>query len=369
MQPEAGKTYMSLDYAIKSKKKFCIVTPYNKAIIDIKKMIKEISNGQCKSYQVMIFLEFFNLDQVGNKLNNKRNYNDFELVIFEEIYTINSNYLLCVHKFMQKNTDIMTIVNGDMDQLTPIHEKLSDKKRDELINYLFPNHIYLKISKRFTHDKRFNALGNLIKKNMNECIEKQRECAQYIVEELFNNQHITQINSLDTKINLSYKNETIQNVNDIVHNQLLKKRKKGKDKYYAGLKLICKKRLKQNDYFYNVNQEYKINNVKGDEIFIDGNKLTKILIEKHFTLIYCWTGLSAQGITIKEKYCIFDWNYEYVDLKWLYVAITRATNLDNVYFYTGDKFYDNKFDVKQKIYKMISRYKQQDTNAKRENDE
>ena len=42
---------------------------------------------------------------------------------------------------------------------------------------------------------------------------------------------------------------------------------------------------------------------------------------------------SAQGTSIKCKITIFDYKYKYVSRKWIWTAITRATNLDNVYFY------------------------------------
>ncbi len=42
LRPGAGKSYLTLDYAIKNNMPFCVVVPYNKTISDIKKTIKEI---------------------------------------------------------------------------------------------------------------------------------------------------------------------------------------------------------------------------------------------------------------------------------------------------------------------------------------
>ena len=43
------------------------------------------------------------------------------------------------------------------------------------------------------------------------------------------------------------------------------------------------------------------------------------------------TGHSLQGSSIKENITFFDYKYKFGDRNWLWVAITRATNLNNVY--------------------------------------
>jgi hypothetical protein len=51
---------------------------------------------------------------------------------------------------------------------------------------------------------------------------------------------------------------------------------------------------------------------------------------------------ASQGCTIKSKYIIFDWKYSYVSIKWFKVALTRATDIDNIYFYDSD---ENKYSL------------------------
>jgi len=113
-----------------------------------------------------------------------------------------------------------------------------------------------------------------------------------------------------------------------------------------------------------MNQEYTIKKVENENIIIEDICLTKNIIKKHFTLPYCWTAHSAQGITIPEKYIIYDYRSQHVDLKWLYVSITRCNDLNNVYFYTGQL--NDLNNEKEKINKMILNYKTQDFNADRE---
>ncbi|MFM7977975.1 MAG: C-terminal helicase domain-containing protein [Candidatus Fonsibacter sp.] len=46
---------------------------------------------------------------------------------------------------------------------------------------------------------------------------------------------------------------------------------------------------------------------------------------------YFRTCHSLQGSSI----IVFDWDLHYTSRKWIYTAVTRATELNNVYFYNG----------------------------------
>ena len=56
---------------------------------------------------------------------------------------------------------------------------------------------------------------------------------------------------------------------------------------------------------------------------------------------YCFTCHSRQGSTIKEPITIHQWDFKYVSRKWLYKAITRTTELNNVYFMIDKHFNAN----------------------------
>ncbi|MFM7983142.1 MAG: ATP-binding domain-containing protein, partial [Candidatus Fonsibacter sp.] len=52
----------------------------------------------------------------------------------------------------------------------------------------------------------------------------------------------------------------------------------------------------------------------------------------------CKTCHSCQGSTIDKAITIFDHHkFAYASRKWLYTAVTRATNLKHVYFYDYDE--------------------------------
>ena len=54
---------------------------------------------------------------------------------------------------------------------------------------------------------------------------------------------------------------------------------------------------------------------------------------------YCATCHSSQGASINGKICIFDYPDKLVNWRWLWTAITRATQIENVYFhrYNNDR--------------------------------
>ncbi len=51
------------------------------------------------------------------------------------------------------------------------------------------------------------------------------------------------------------------------------------------------------------------------------------LIKNNFVHNYCKTCHSVQGSTIEEAITIFDHKFAYFTRKWLYTAVTRATDL------------------------------------------
>ena len=88
-----------------------------------------------------------------------------------------------------------------------------------------------------------------------------------------------------------------------------------------------------------VNYEYVIKAVKAGSIVLQELnakatiELKLDLVHKHFIHSYCRTVHSLQGSSIEGKITVFDWRFFFVSRKWLYTAITRATELKNVFFY------------------------------------
>ena len=89
------------------------------------------------------------------------------------------------------------------------------------------------------------------------------------------------------------------------------------------------------------------------------------LIKKNFVHYYCRTCHSLQGSTIEEAIPIFDHRFAYASRKWLYTAVTKATDLKQVYFYDYGESAENERDMIPYFTKKVDNYRQQDKKANR----
>ena len=93
------------------------------------------------------------------------------------------------------------------------------------------------------------------------------------------------------------------------------------------------------------------------------------LIRTNFIFAHASTCHSAQGSTINEKITIFDYHHFFCSREWLWTAITRSTDLNNVYFFryaVGIKDELNYNLILAYFQRKVSGYKSQDRLAKRE---
>ena len=87
-------------------------------------------------------------------------------------------------------------------------------------------------------------------------------------------------------------------------------------------------------------------------------------VRKLFIPSYCRTGHSLQGVTVQDSITLFDWDLPYITLKWIWVAITRTTSLDNVKIYNGKCFEFNETVIAKCFEKKIKEYQLQDSKSK-----
>ena len=75
---------------------------------------------------------------------------------------------------------------------------------------------------------------------------------------------------------------------------------------------------------------------------------------------YCCTCHNYQGSSIDGKVTIFDYKHYFMSRKWIWTSVTRATNLDDVYFfdYTNDPLHAR--TIKDYFKKKCDGYKGQD---------
>jgi len=167
--------------------------------------------------------------------------------------------------------------------------------------------------------------------------------------------------------NLAYKNDTSNEVSKHLRKKLNKQ-----NEYEIGEVLICRDYAKLKNVTFNVNFEYEIMEVTENSLKIkniaspDVYEVPIKLIRSNFQFNYCTTCHSVQGSTIRETITIFDYKFFFVTRKWIWTAIGRAINLDDVYFY--DYSEDQTFNlnlIKAYFKNKIKGYKEQDRTAQR----
>lgn len=138
--------------------------------------------------------------------------------------------------------------------------------------------------------------------------------------------------------------------------------KPGKIKKYLGNRLLdrydgyLQKHYKSSKIRLFVNYTYTISKLTKRVIEIaepvENNKfiISSGILKKHFRLPYACTNHSVQGMTIKNKWTIFDANTPYINRNWLWIAITRTTKLSNItIFHHNDKEINVLSRSKQKL--------------------
>ncbi len=75
---------------------------------------------------------------------------------------------------------------------------------------------------------------------------------------------------------------------------------------------------------------------------------------------YCGIAHSQQGASIDSTITFFDYKHFFITAEWLWVASTRATELDNVYFY--EYTFDEEFN--RNLIQVVSQGKSKDTHHK-----
>ena len=309
--------------------------------------------------------------ETENKYTKNINLEEYDVIVFEEIFFNDLNILLKLYELMENNKDKIFLANGDSEQLECKEDVIDSDKKSEFVNIMFPNYIELEIikrcgclSKQDCIDKKCNSsimylINDYIKQNKNSNIT-DKEQIDYIMKTFIKKENI--INKL-MMTGISYTNETKS-----IYNNIIQKMKYGTTDFVIDQIVIAKEHYRhENGLKLFRNYEYKITNINKfkDYTFVDtmtGNefKLNEQLFNKYLDKNYVKTVHASQGCTIRKKYIIYDWKYNYVSIKWFKVALSRTNDIDNVYFYDGE---ENSKPLKYSV--NIEGYKQQDKNKNR----
>jgi hypothetical protein len=284
-------------------------------------------------------------------------HSDYNVIVFDEIYFSSLRMLAKIRRFCSDNPDKIVVATGDTSQLPPVEQYTNTKEyavyADECINIIFPNEIYLNENKRLKTKEDRERLEQIYSDIFDPNITLKKTIKKYFK---FTKEHTTSNKAI------AYKNDTCSNVSKHIRKQL------GKQKEYeAGETLICREYFKLNkeDTMY-VNYEYEITDVKDKTLILQdiaGDKKYEVKItdaRRKFIFSYCSTCHSAQGQTIDSNITVYDWKFPFISPCWLWTAVTRATSLENVYFY---KYAEDEFNtdlIASYFKRKVENYKEQD---------
>ena len=295
-----------------------------------------------------------------SKFNDK----PYDVIVFDEIYFASVRMLAKVKRYSELNPEKIVLATGDTDQLESIDLISDNINHDTYMNHcidtIFPNNLLLKENKRLKSDLDKATLATIKEDLFNEDIPIRDTVRRYF----------KRTKTVKTDTNIAFKNSTCELVAKAVRKNL----KKATD-YEVGEKLVCRKYLKLKNQKFNVNFEFTIDRIIGntftlidestDQAFI----LTKDLVQTNFIHSYCRTCHSFQGSSVDEAITIFDTDFYFVTRKWVYTALTRATDLSKVFFYVGPSLVTkeiNEDDVLERYLELkVHNYKSQDLKAGR----
>jgi hypothetical protein len=191
---------------------------------------------------------------------------------------------------------------------------------------------------------------------------------------------IHKLNEVTTTHNISY----FKHRSDWINKRIHKLQKVPEEyyeiddiKYYQGLEIVCKKHFKNAEGRLFVNYKYVIEAIDDKQFKVRDPVSKESMVLDHkmmalFSLPYCNTAHSVQGLTITNELTLFDVNSPYVDREFVYVSITRATDMKNVnIFVHPDQEISSLTQAKIRQYFKfkIDGYKSQDKKSNRKFDD
>ena len=267
---------------------------------------------------------------------------EYNCIIFDEIYFYDVCNLMKVFNYCKSNTDKIILATGDINQLECISEVSNVKDYESYINHcinsIFPFEVFLKENKRLKNPEDKLRLKNI----KNDILGTEISLADIIQK-----YNLKTTKEIITEDNIAYTNNTCKYVSKKVRKMLGMKKE-----FEVGEKLVCRKFFKivrkdddgkSQGININKNFEYVIVGITDKNMTLKDENTSETItlmlkqIENNFIHSYCNTCHSLQGSSIKKPITIHEWNFKHVSRKWLYTAITRATELDNVYFMVSHK--------------------------------
>jgi len=247
-----------------------------------------------------------------------------QYIFIDEVSMMHEKFyqlFICVKSLF---SHIKFIISGDYGQLPPVDDSWKGDYENSAGLYNLCDGQKLKLTKcRRADDTLFNL------------------CKTLKVDDIMYNKPYNL-----TYLNLAYRHSTRKRVNNECMNRYIKQHKCNTTfipanqknpntqdiKLAVGMPVICFKTNKKYDILNS--EKFVVKEIKDTEIIItDNDKEIKIPIKdfnKFLYLGFCITIHASQGETFNTPYNIYDWNFEYMCSKAQYVALSRATDINNI---------------------------------------
>ncbi len=257
-----------------------------------------------------------------------------ELIIIDEISMITGGIWSILYQLKRNCKNLRFLLVGDDAQLPPIEEMIYDYFNHASIKYICD---YFTANLKLCRNSRYNKemfkylsyvrqgtiMDEPIKKGkVEDFIEARNIC--------FTNKKRKEINKMVNKY-YTRDREHMFIAFDGVENPY------NQDTYiYEGLELMSMKT--ENKLQLTKNETYTITHFNEECITILNNDEDECCIPHHlfhtnFMLCYCITTHRSQGLTLKGRVNIHEYNKIKFNVKMCYTAMSRATNLDNLHYY------------------------------------
>ena len=333
--PGAGKTTTLINYVKASNKKGLFITPYNKL------GIKFVEEGlETMTLHQLLGLRFSGNEETQGK---KRSIEEYDIIVFEEIYCHTTLNLSRILDFMTENSDKKYYATGDPSQLSPIediHVKDTKKYYDYIIGVIFPNEIYLQESKRVKTEEDRQKL-----KDIKHDIFETDTPLLTIAKKYF--KIASSVDDIKDEYKIAYYNDVVHWLNIHAHSKIKYPNRYityNGVRYFKGMELVCRKYIKIKTAKLIINYTYIIKKINDTHMTITdytGNLNIELDINmlSKFTLNYAGTCHSVQGSTIEGDIMIFNLTCFNVSLnrEWFWTALTRATDLSKISIYNDSK--------------------------------
>ena len=353
--PGAGKTYALKAFCRKKGLNKClIVTPWN-ALAD---------ENRIEGFQSITFYKLIGL-RLSGEAKTSFDISEIEVIVFDEVFLYDPFLLSKLRSFvlsnleMENGTKRLFFAAGDPNQNKPIFNMLAqgDDAKDyyrKAVSSIFPNQITLKVCKRVKFKNPENEEEHKLNETQRTLLTEIRDLvlnSDMPLSEIARH-YFKPVKTLEDAEGMAvcYLNKTASIVNNYKQATLVKGMPKGSVKtyggktFYVGQRLCCRKyknfRKKDTPNLY-VNYTYVVTEVGREGLKIKGtdgteHDITYNLERTHFTYNHAHTCHSIQGSTATEGITIFDLDCWFITRDWFYTALTRANDLDKVFYFDGD---------------------------------